>query len=127
MAHRDRAALLLRRVWLGFHVAIVLVPTFSDAFYTQATSLDGRVYVLEFRYNQREKTWYLTVSLTDGARLVSGVKVVCSRPLLRRFADHRLPEGDLMAVSNTEDTSPPGLEELGIGKRVTLTYREARA
>lgn len=96
--------------------------TFEDPFYTMTTTLDGSDYVFEFRYNQREECWYFSISLTDGTLLVAGVKVVCERKLLSRFADVRLPPGILVAYANTNDTSPPKLTELGQDRRVTLMY-----
>lgn len=96
--------------------------TFDDPFYTMTTVLDGTDYLFEFRHNQREDCWYLSVSLTDGTLLVAGVKVVSDRPLLTRFADVRLPPGMLVAFANTSDKSPPKLAELGEDRRVTLIY-----
>lgn len=106
-------------------MSILAVPTADDPFYTQVTDLDGTDYILEFRYSQREDAWYFSVSLNDETRLVSGVKIVCDVNLLGRFSDTRLPPGILMAIANEQDDNVPGMGELGIGKRVTLTYLDA--
>lgn len=106
-------------------MSILSIPTSDDPFYTQVTDLDGVNYILDFRYNQREDAWYFDVSLVDETKLVSGVKVVCGAQLLDRFADERLPPGQLIAVNNEPDDNTPGMTELGIGRRVTLTYYEA--
>ena len=104
-------------------MSIEALRTFEDPFYTMTVALDGADYLLEFRYNQREEAWYFDISLSDGTLLVRGIKIVCGLPLLRRFADNRLPAGTLMAVSNTDERSPPKLLELGDdSKRVTLIY-----
>lgn len=102
-----------------------LVRTFEEPFYTMTTVLDGADYLFEFRYSQRESCWYFTISLTDGTALVSGVKVVCNRSLLTRFANIQLPKGVLVAMATGPDASPPGLTELGAGKRVELIYASA--
>lgn len=99
-----------------------LIPTFESPFYEQLTALDGVPYLLSFQYNTRESRWYFSVALQDGTEIVTGIKVVCSIGLLRRFADRRLPPGDIVAVSAGADGSPPGLTELGEGKRVQLLY-----
>lgn len=106
-------------------MAIVSIRTFSDPFYTMTVPLDGTDYAFEFRFNHRENCWYFDISLSDGTLLVAGVKVICHRPLLARFANVHLPKGILIAASNSEDTSPPGLEELGEGLRVELIYQTA--
>lgn len=104
---------------------VLAIPTFDDPFYTVTTTLEGRAYVFDFRYNQREAAWYFSVSLEDGTELIGGVKVICGRNLLRRAADVRLPPGILAAVPNSADNSTPGLLELGAGRRVTLVYMTA--
>lgn len=101
---------------------IVTIPTFNDPFYTFSTELEGRSYVFDFRYNQRENAWYFSVALDDGTELIGGVKVVCGFDLLRKAADVRLPPGLLIAIPNGKDNSTPGLGELGESARVTLTY-----
>lgn len=103
-------------------MALEAIRTFDDPFYSMTVALDGSDYLFEFRYNQREDCWYFDLSLTDGTLLVAGVKVVCNRPLLKRFVDTRLPPGTLIAFSSTNDASPPGLTELGEDRRVTLVY-----
>ncbi len=105
-------------------MAVQTIPTFSDPFYDETISLEGQSYVFDFRFNQREGAWYFSIALPDGTELASGIKVVCRRELLHRFADVRLPRGLLVALANGEDSSPPGLDELGEDKRVTLLYFE---
>lgn len=99
-----------------------LIPTSSDPFYTQTTTLDGTDYILEFRFNSREECWYLKLSLTDATTLIEGVKVVSNWPLLQKLVDARGPFGELVALAYGPDDSPAGLTELGIGQRVELTY-----
>lgn len=97
-------------------------PTEDTPFCEQTTTLDGTPYVLEFRYNQREGVWYVSVSTIDGGVIVSGIKVVPGVPLLRKVIDARRPPGELVAFTNSDDDSPPGASELGIDRRVTLCY-----
>lgn len=106
-------------------MSIQSLRTFEDPFYTMTTTLDGSDYLFDFRYNQREDAWYFNISLTDGTLLVAGIKVVCNRSLLKRFADVRLPPGALLAFANTTDASVPGLTELGEERRATLLYYSA--
>ena len=99
------------------------IPTSQDLpFFTQVTTLDGISYLLSFRWNQRESCWYLSIALQDETPLADGIKIVCNVYLLRKFVDIRLPPGQLMAIANNNDTSPPGIDELGQDRRVTLLY-----
>jgi hypothetical protein len=109
-------------------VQMAPIPTSpDDAHYTQRTTLDGQPYVLTFRYNQREAAYYLEVALDDGTVLAAGVKVVCNIPLLERLADLRAPRHTLIAIAGGTDTSPPGIGELGEGRRVQLFYGDPKA
>lgn len=106
-------------------MAVQTIPTETDQpFYTQETTLDGVRYLLDFRYSQRARVWYLAIALADNPSewLAAGIKIVCNYPLLKYCADVRLPPGLLAATAETANDTPPDLGELGEGKRVTLTY-----
>ena len=98
----------------------LLIPTFSDSFYSEVVTLDGTEYLLDFRYNQTEDRWRLSISDLEGDPILQGVKIVCGVSLLRRTADSRKPRGVLMAQATTSDESPPGL--LDLGQRGNLLY-----
>ena len=106
-------------------MSVEVIRTFEDPFYNMTVTLDGSDFLFEFRYNQREDCWYFDISLTDGTMLVRGTKVVCNVLLLKRFADSRLPKGQILAWPNTDSRLAPGLLELGEDKRVTLLYFSA--
>lgn len=102
------------------------IPTFSDPFWTQTTILDGGVYLLSFSYAQRERVYYISISLTDGTPLAMGIKIMCNVPLLGASrVDSRLPPGEIFAVATGPQTHPPGMGELGAGLRVELTYADS--
>jgi hypothetical protein len=103
------------------------IPTSDDPFYRQVTALEGTDYVLTFNYNQRENVYYLTVSTADDVDIVRGIKLVCKWHLFAGHIDTRLPPGILMVLPRTTDDSPPGLGELGAGKRCELVYLEVNA
>lgn len=105
-------------------MAVVLIPTTPGApYHTQKTRLDGRDYVLQFAWNEREARWYLSLFDEEEQPLALGIKLVANWPLLRFYRfDPRVPPGELMVVDLTGDGSPPGLDELGAGKRCELTY-----
>lgn len=102
---------------------ILTIPTSSEPFYSITVVLEGKAYTFAFKYNQRGEFWSFSLLLEDGTSLTSGTKVVCGPNLLWRCADRRKPPGILLANPTTGATDePPGLEELGIGKRVQLVY-----
>jgi hypothetical protein len=100
------------------------IPTVQDTpFYSLRTRLDGAEYILHFSWNQREERWYLTIADADDVTLVSSLKLVCNHPLLRFYqANPAVPPGEIVVHVLEGDTSPPGLDDLGIGLRCELTY-----
>lgn len=111
-----------------------LVPTGSDAFYQQTTSLDGVPYILTFAFNQRCACWYLSVATLDGTDVADGIKLVCGIPalawsLLEKCASPLCPPGLLFVQSTTTDLSTPGLLDMDPtvagGGRCQLVYMPA--
>jgi hypothetical protein len=115
-------------------MTVQVIPTGSDPFSTQTTSLDGVPYVLTLAYNQRCNCWYLSIATLDGTDVYDGVKLVCGIPgllwsLLEDCADPDCPPGILFVQSSTTDASPPGLIDLDPtvqgGGRCSLLYMDA--
>ncbi len=102
----------------------LVIPTVQDApYYTIRTRLEGRDYSLRFSWNERESRWYMGINSDDGVPLAIGIKLVSNWPLLRYYHfDTRLPPGEMMAIALGQDNAPPGFDELGIDRRVVLTY-----
>lgn len=91
--------------------------------FTQRTLLDGRAYILDFRWNERESAWYLSLLDEHEDPILYGIKLVLNWPLLRRVVDPRRPPGSLMCVDPSGNDDSPGLQELGT--RVELIYLDA--
>lgn len=97
-----------------------IIPTSTAPFYEQVCSLDGVDYTLRFRWSQRESRWYL-----DIPGVLEGVKIVANFGLLGGHVPGAArPPGEILAFAPEGDDAPPGLEELGAGKRVVLLYLE---
>ena len=99
------------------------IQTFDAPFYTQRVPLDGTQYQLSFAWNHRLGTWSLDLDDTTGNVIVHGVRIMVGVPLLTRY--HYLescPPGEIVCVSNTQNDSPPGLEDLIKGGRCSLFY-----
>lgn len=87
------------------------------------TELDGVAYSFEFRWNDREEAWFVTVGDGEGTPIAASVRVVVNWPLLARFADPRLPTGVLLALDTEARDREAGYEDLG--RRVLVTYFSA--
>ena len=101
----------------------ILIPTDESPNYSQRVKLDDVDYVFRFLWNGRSGRWYLSIFSAEEVALIRSLPLEVNRPLLYAYhANAELPSGELVAVATTDSTEPPGLEELGEGKRVELTY-----
>ena len=101
----------------------LLIPSGAAAYGSQRVNLDGRVYGLALNWNQTAGGWFFSLYDSEETPIMLGVRIVSNWPLLRwRKWDPRCPPGELVALDETTDRSPPKLDDFGIGKRVQLTY-----
>ena len=89
-------------------VFLLDLPTQDFPNYSYTTTLDGKEYKLNFRFDVRESSWYLKISKLDGNVLVSGIKMVSWLDLIFQYTKEDLPIGNLylIPVSSTYPTSP---------------------
>jgi hypothetical protein len=103
----------------------MIVPTLSDGtpYYSQRTNLDGVDYQLDFQWSTRESRWYLSLRDTSGDLLAGPAKINTNWLIFhRRYRRPGMPTGEIWCLSLGSSTDPPGLDELGAGRRCELTY-----
>lgn len=99
----------------------VTLPLRSDLpHYSFTVTLDGGTYGFRFWWNYSCSAWVMDLSDSNGDPIVTGVRVKVDWPLFARYADSRLPPGQLIAQDTTGAQQDPGLEDLG--SRVVLLY-----
>lgn len=100
-----------------------VLPTRTDApFYDFEIDLDLRTFAFEFRWNERAGSWFMQIRDLAGNILLAGRRVVLDLPLLARFRDPRLPDGELLVIDTTGQQREPGLDELGPDARCKVLY-----
>lgn len=106
-------------------MATRIIPASTElSHYTMQVELDRVLFLLTFRWNEREGYWYLSIADSNGVDVATGIKIVINTPLLRRCVSAGRPTGELIALDAATNTSgDPGLNELG--GRVVLVYEEA--
>lgn len=111
-----------------------LIPTRTDLTnYELTVELDGVDFDLRFLWNDRDESWYLTITETqetsideetgEKVPLLSGVPINIGVPLMRVLTSLDRPSGELLAFDTTGTGTAPGKTELG--SRVLLYYLEA--
>ena len=99
----------------------VIIPTSTAlARYTQTTRLGDRTFRLDFAWNQRESSWWLSLYDAEDEPIALGIKIVPRWPLLTMVQDERRPQGEIVALDTTGQDEPPGLRDLGA--RVLLVF-----
>ena len=97
----------------------------QSAGFSFSIPLDGDIFKLEFRYNDRDERYYLSIYDEDDALIASSVKVIKGVPLLRHVVDDRRPWGDLLAI-DVGANAEPTLGNLGNGIEIIFaSYLES--
>ena len=105
-------------------MAIDRLPTSTTLpYYEFEIELDEVEFKVEFRYNDRDSSWYMTLKDTDDVVLRAGIRVVLEWSLLRLWQEDTRPEGEIISVNQGEVLAPPTLNQLGA--EVVLTYVDA--
>lgn len=106
-------------------MAVFQLPTSTtDSFYVFEIELDGVLFRLEFKFNERDEAWYLNILDVNDNQLRSGLRVVTDWALLIRWQDiETRPAGEMIAVAQGDIARPALLTELG--EQVILTYLDA--
>lgn len=103
----------------------LIIPTLTDgtAFYTIKVTLDGSGYIFHFNFSSRELVWYLDVKDEDNNLLLANIKLVPGYYLCEYQKEYyNLFPGDLLVLTGTTVTDPPGLYDLGEGAIYKLVY-----
>lgn len=99
------------------------INTLEAPYYRERVRLEGRDYVFDFSYNEREERWYLSILDEEADPIAHGIKLIANWSLLFPYRyDERCPPGEITVADITTDGSPPTLLELGEGKRCELLY-----
>ncbi len=105
-------------------MAVLIVPRDGDvANFEFLIELEGVVFRLKFKFNQREDVWYFDLLDELQNPLREGIKIVVNYPVLIRLRTQSRPAGDFFASDPRTFPAPPTLDELG--STVLLTYLES--
>jgi len=106
-------------------MSVVTIPMSETPAFKQETTLDGRPYILEFRWNTRGSFWTMSISDRDETVLVSDLKLVIAFPLkMRHISDNRLPPGEFFCIDTQLSTmmNDPGRNDFIQDRKLELVY-----
>lgn len=96
-----------------------LVP--SVAYYDFYVTLSEREYNVLVQWNDRDDSWYMSVSDASGDLIVAGARIVLGR-MIAFTADPRGPFGSFIAIDTSGSGQEAGYDDLGT--RVSVLYVE---
>lgn len=94
-----------------------------DPFFEVATTIDGKQYIFNVRWNDRDGAWYFDLLDETGDPIMSGIKMVLGVLLGRRCVDPRKPNGALFMSDLSNANRDATLTDLGT--RVKMYFRPA--
>ena len=100
--------------------AVVLPFHPHDEFWSMWYTLNGEKFFFRFMYNYREEKWYMSIYDAANDLLASGIKMVNNWSLLSKYADPRMPKGELWTVDVSGGYAEP--ERYDMGDRVKLVF-----
>jgi hypothetical protein len=107
-------------------MALIEIPTRSDLkAYEFQIELDGVVYTLSIRWNQRMGRWIMDIADADGVDLLNGIPLLTNIPLTDDYVKAGLPPGRFICEDTTGGSKIAGVDDLG--NDVRLIYEEAGA
>lgn len=87
--------------------------------------LDGVLFEVLLRWNERAPAWVMTLRDSAGTTLAAGVRVCLGAELLPTPRPAGFPPGQLLVVSMDDTGVEPGLEDFSATARTRLVYLDA--
>lgn len=103
---------------------ITQIPVMTDVpNFIERVELEGTIYNLEFRYNERQELWHMDIRDANDVDLLVGVPLLGGLPLTSRFVGRieGLPPGSFLCVNESGDPETPSY--LSFGNGVNLFYQ----
>lgn len=101
-------------------VEIPLVPSVPN--YRRTTTIEDSTYIFDVRWNARESAWYFDLLEEDETPIRIGLKIVLGTFIGRTCHHPLFQAGAFIALDSSGENRDPGLDDLGFGARVALTY-----
>jgi len=104
-------------------MAALELPVRSDVkSYTFTVELDGTLYTLRFKYNDRTELWTMDIADAINNDILNGVRLLTNIALID-VVKEGIPPGEFILIDETGEDRNPGENDLG--NDVKLIYQEA--
>lgn len=105
-------------------MAQIKIPTRNDfPSYSQRIELEGVIYNLSFRFNERMNRWIMDIQDQEENDILIGIVMLTSVPLLQQYIKEGLPPGDFILLHR--DGTDTNAGRFDLGDAVQLFYAES--
>lgn len=105
-------------------MAMLQLPVRNDfPAYEFQVELEGRIYILGFRFNTRANRWFMDIKDQSQTPIIMGILVQQGVPLTRYYVREALPPGNFWAIDQTGEAKEPDRENFGVD--LILIYEES--
>jgi len=105
-------------------MALLKIATRADfPSYNQRVELDGVIYNLIIRYNERMSRWILDIQDQEEIDILIGIPMLTGVPLMQQYVKADLPPGEFLLLHR--DGTDINAEREDLGDTVNLFYQEA--
>lgn len=85
--------------------------------------LEGTTYNLQFTFNSRMNSWFMSISDVNGNPILQGVRLFTAWVPLHQYANELLPPGQFVIIDTAGEDKDPDLDNFG--DRVQMFYQES--
>ena len=102
-------------------MALLLPFDSVDREYSVSCLIEDQRYIFDLNWNERDESWYMSMSDDDGNPILSGAKIVLYSNLIGFVSDMAtIPEGAIVAIDTADSDEEAGRYDLG--DRVLVLY-----
>ncbi len=95
-------------------ITIATTPDFPD--FVQTTVLGDTIFRLQFIFNSRQQSWYLSIFEAGGGVLVHGIRLRTTWDVIRQLVQVEMPDGAIIPTDVEGRGAEPGRNDLVEGK-----------
>lgn len=97
------------------------IPFIAKYSFRYQISIEGVSYIFAYKWMERSKSFYLTITTFDGTVVQSNIKLITRVPLITRNKA-LAPSGNLFLIRNGDNLPPITKDSIGVDSEYSLVY-----
>jgi hypothetical protein len=105
-------------------MALLQIPMYQEANFTETVTLENIPYIFEFKWNDRFSFWSMSISNSSNTYIIRGIHLVTGVELLKGHPNIGLPPGKMMVTDIRQIPQDPVYVDFTNGN-CFLIYQES--